>query len=417
MARTDAIVLGAGIVGVSAALHLKARGLSVALVDRQAPGEGTSFGNAGSIEVSALLPVSLPRDPLTLLRHALKLAPQSNYRLAALPSYFRWLLAYFAASTPERQQAIGRDLRPLMAAARAEHHALAKSAGAMGLLSATGWLKVYRNEADLAATATERAMADELGVAYTLLNEAGVRKLEPALKPGLAGGVHWTDSDNVSDPGGLVKAYAALFEQQGGLMLKGDARSLRQSGGRWRVETAEGPVDAEVAVVALGPWSLDLLKPLNIPAPLPMAVKRGYHVHFEPKPGLTLSRGIVDRTGGFALQWTRGGIRATTGIEFARREDPRTDIQVRRVIANVRKLVPLEEVKQAEPWLGFRPAFADSKPVIGPAPGLPGLFLDFGHSHWGLTLGPASGRLIADMVTGATPFVDPAPYAPTRFAA
>lgn len=416
MARTDAIVLGAGIVGVSAALHLRARGLSVALVDRQAPGEATSFGNAGVIEGSALLPVSLPRDPLTLLRHALKLSPQSNYRVSALPGYASWLMAYFRASAPAAQAAIGRELRPLMALARAEHHALAKPARAMGLLSATGYLKLYHREADLAATATERALADELGVAYTVLDAAGARALEPALKGGLAAAVHWHDCDNVSDPGGLVKAYAALFEQQGGLSLRGDARSLRRSGARWRVETAEGPVDADVAVVALGPWSLDLLKPLALPAPLPMAVKRGYHVHFAAQPGVVLNRGVTDRAGGFALQWTKGGIRATTGVEFARRDDPPTDIQVRRVIANVRQLLPVGAVREAQPWLGFRPAFADSKPVIGPAPGQPGLFLDFGHSHWGLTLGPVSGRLLADLVTGATPFIDPAPFAPTRFA-
>ncbi len=416
MARTDAIVLGAGIVGTSAALHLRARGLSVALIDRQAPGEGTSFGNAGVIEGSALLPVSFPRNLGTLVAHALKLSAQSNYNLAALPALAPWLLAYFRASAPDMQASIGRDLRPLMALSRAEHHALAGPAGAMGLLTPTGWVKVYDRQADLDATALERRLADELGVAYTVLDPAGVKALEPALNPGLAGGVHWHDCDNVSDPGGLVKAYAALFESRGGLMLTGDARSLRRSGEAWRVETAEGPVDAKVVVVALGPWSLDVLKPLRLPAPVPLAVKRGYHVHFAPLPGKALSRAVVDRAGGFSLQWTKGGIRATTGIEFARREDPPTDIQVRRVIAHVRKRLPVGDVVATAPWLGCRPAFPDSKPMIGAAPGLPGVFLDFGHSHWGLTLGPISGRLLADLVTGATPFTDPAPFAPTRFA-
>lgn len=415
MARTDAIVLGAGIVGTSAALHLRARGLSVALIDRQAPGEGTSFGNAGVIEGSALLPVSFPRDPRTLIAHALKLSAQSNYRLSALPALAPWLGAYFRASSPAAQAAIAHDLRPLMALACAEHHGLAEAAGAMGLLRHTGWVKVYHRQADLDATALERRLADEMGVAYTVLDRAGVTALEPALAPGLVGGVHWHDCDNVSDPAGLVKAYAALFEARGGLLLKGDARSLRRSGAAWRVETAEGPVDAQVVIVALGPWSLDVLAPLQLPAPVPLAVKRGYHVHFAPLPGQTLSRAVVDRAGGFSLQWTKNGIRATTGVEFARRDDPRTDIQVRRVIANVRKLLPVGPLETTAPWLGFRPAFPDSKPMIGAAPGLPGLFLDFGHSHWGLTLGPVSGRLVADLVTGATPLTDPAPFSPIRF--
>ncbi len=415
MARTEAIVLGAGIVGVCAALHLQARGLAVALIDRQAAGEGTSFGNAGVIEGSALLPVSFPHDPGTLIRHALKLSAQSNYRLAALPALAPWLLAYYRASAPLMQAAIARDLRPLMAIARAEHHALAEPAGAMDLLTPTGWVKVYHAQADLDATALERALADELGVAYTVLDPAGLRGLEPALHPGLVGAVHWHDCDNVSDPAGLVKAYARLFTRRGGLMLTGDARSLRRSGEAWRVETAEGPVDAKIAVVALGPWSLDVLAPLRLPTPVPFAVKRGYHVHFAPQPGQEISRAIVDRAGGFSLQWTKAGIRATTGIEFARREDPATDLQVRRVIANVRKLLPVGPVAATHPWMGFRPAFPDSKPMVGPAPGFPGLFLDFGHSHWGLTLGPVTGRLLADLVTGTAPVTDPAPFAPTRF--
>ncbi|MGU3495314.1 NAD(P)/FAD-dependent oxidoreductase [Xanthobacteraceae bacterium A53D] len=417
MARTDAIVLGAGIVGVCAALHLRARGLSVALVDRQAPGEGTSFGNAGIIDGSALLPTSLPRDPRILLRHALKLSPQSNYSLPALPSLAGWIWAYFRASAPDQQAAIGRDLRPLLALARAEHHELAAAAGATDLLKGTGWLKVYHTQADLDGTAGERALADETGVAYTVLDAKGTQALEPALKPGLAGAVLWHDCDNVNDPGRLVKAYAGLFEQRGGLMLRGDARSLRRTGSRWRVETAEGPVDADICVVALGPWSLDVLKPLKLPAPLPMGIKRGYHIYFEPQDEVKLSRAVADRAGGFSLQWSPAGIRATSGIEFARRDEPPMDRLARSVIANARKLVPVDKVRQAEPWMGFRPAFADSKPVIGAAPGLPGLYLDFGHSHWGLTLGPVSGRLLADMVTGTPPVVDPAAFAPTRFAA
>ena len=80
-----------------------------------------------------------------------------------------------------------------------------------------------------------------------------------------------------------------------------------------------------------------------------------------------------------------------------------------------RALFPLGEGIEAQPWMGSRPCFADSRPVIGRAPGQPGLWLDYGHAHWGLTLGPVSGRLIAEMMTGAAPFCDPAPYSAERF--
>lgn len=413
MARTDVVVLGAGMVGVSVALHLRARGLSVALVDHGSPGEGTSFGNAGVIEGSALLPVGFPRDILVLARHALKLSSESNYQLTSLPGLAPWLWSYFKASSPKGLEATARDLRPLLDRARAEHHEIAGPAGAMGLLTPTGWVKLYRSARAFEKTATERALADDLGVAYSVLDTKGAQALEPQLKPCFGAAIHWHDCDNCSDPGGLVKAYAALFEQRGGLLLKGDARSLRKNGAAWRVDAAAGPVDAAEVVVALGPWSLDVLKPLGLP--LPLAPKRGYHVHFAPGEGLHLGRALVDVETGYALQNTRYGIRLTTGVEFASLNAPPSPVQVTRDIPRARELLPLGAVVSSEPWLGRRPAFPDSKPVIGPAPGLGGVHLAFGHGHWGLTLGPVTGRLLAEMMTGAAPFTDPGPFAPTRF--
>lgn len=413
MARCDVLVLGAGIVGVSVALHLQARGRAVTLMDRGAPGEGTSFGNAGVIEGSALLPVGFPQDVSTLARHALKLSAESNYHMLALPGLAGWLLRYWRNSTPAGLEATARDLRPLMNRARAEHHALAEPAGAMGLLTPSGWMKLYRTRSGYDATARERALADELGVAYSALDTEGALALEPYLRPTFRQAIHWHDCDNCSDPGGLVKAYAALFESRGGLRVEGDARSLRRNGALWRVETAEGPVDGAEVVVTLGPWSLDVMKPLGIDVPL--VSKRGYHVHLAPEGGMSLGRALVDVAGGYALQNTRYGIRLTTGVELAGRDDPPTPVQIARDIPMARQLLPLGAVREAEPWLGRRPAFPDSKPVLGPVPGQPGLNVAFGHGHWGLTLGPVTGHLLAQMMTGETPFTDPAPYSVKRF--
>jgi len=413
MARCDVLVLGAGIVGVSVALHLRARGLSVVLMDRGQPGDGTSFGNAGVIEGSALLPVAFPQDIPTLLRHALKLSAESNYHLSALPALAPWLLRYWRNSSPAGLEATARDLRPLLDISRAEHHALAEPAGAMGLLTPTGWVKLYRTDAGFKATERERALADELGVAYDVLSPEEMVKLEPFLRPVFKKAIHWLDCDNVSDPGGLVKSYAALFLQRGGLLVQGDARSLRKTATGWRVETAEGPVDSEETVVTLGPWSLDVLKPLGLP--LPLASKRGYHVHLAPEGGMTLGRALVDVAGGYAIQNTRYGIRITTGVELAGRDDPPTPVQIAKDIPAARELLPLGAVRETEPWLGRRPAFPDSKPVIGPAPGIGGLHLAFGHGHLGLTLGPVTGRLVGEMMTGEVPFTDPAPFSPKRF--
>ncbi|TCT03455.1 NAD(P)/FAD-dependent oxidoreductase [Aquabacter spiritensis] len=413
MVRVDVLVLGAGMVGVSSALHLQQAGLSVALVDRRDPGEETSFGNAGVIEGSALFPVAFPRDLMMIARHALKLSPQSNYRLGALPGMLPWLLAYYRTSHTCALAGIARDLRPLFARARADHHALADAAGARGLLSPTGWVKLYHSEPDYAAGEPERDLAQALDVTYEELDPAGVRRLEPHLRPAFLRATFWPDCDNCSDPGGLVKAYAAAFAHAGGSLFKGDARGLARQGGRWRLETPEGTIEADRAVLCLGPWSMDVFATFGLR--LPFAVKRGYHIHFAREPGVSLSRAIVDRAGGFSLQSTRLGIRATTGVEFARRDDPPDLRQSRLVQPGARRLLPLGAVRDEAPWLGRRPAFPDSKPVIDAVAGHPGLFANFGHSHWGFTLGPVTGLLLTQMMTGATPFTDPAPYRAARF--
>jgi D-amino-acid dehydrogenase len=414
VARTDAIVLGAGIVGTSVALHLVKRGLSVALVDRGGPGEETSYGNTGVIGGAGVLPTAFPHGLRRLLRIALKQSAEANYYLGFLPKVAPWLIAYRAASTMRRQIEIARLWRPLMARAVAEHEALMAESGAERYLRRDGFLTIYRGDRSFAGARAQLDLCNELGVSWKVLDRDGTRALEPSLNPVFRHGVHWTDVATVSNPLAVTRAYAARFATLGGIVLKGDARSLHRTGGRWTIDTAEGAVDAAQAVVALGPWAPDVLEPLGIS--LPLAVKRGYHLHFRPQGNAGLKRPIVDADIGYALAPMEQGHRLTTGAEFAPRDAPPTPVQLDRLMPEAKNLFPLGEPVEKEPWLGRRPCFADSRPVIDRAPGQPGLWLCYGHGHMGLTLGPASGRLIAEMMTGATPVVDPTPYAVSRFA-
>jgi D-lysine oxidase len=415
MARTDVIVLGAGIVGTSAALHLAKRGLAVALVDRRAPGEETSYGNTGIIEGNTLFAHAFPKGLSALLRIALKQAPEANYHLADLPGLAPWLLAYRRNTRGDRAMDFAKAMRPLYARAVAEHEALMAESGASRYLRKDGWLKLYRSEASYAATARERAYADELGLAYRPLSTEEARRLEPSLFPVFSRAVHWPEAASLSNPLAVTKAYAAQFGKLGGVILKGDARTLHRSGNVWRVDTDEGPVDAKDAVIALGPWAPDILGPLGIE--LPLKFKRGYHRHYRSRGNAGLTRPIVDTDYGYCIAPMEQGIRLTTGAEFADRDAEPTPVQFERLLPAAHELYPLGDGIEDKPWMGSRPCFADSRPVIGPAPGQPGLWLDYGHAHWGLTLGPVSGRLLAEMITGTTPFCDPKPYSAERFAA
>jgi D-amino-acid dehydrogenase len=413
MARVDAIVLGAGIVGTSIGLHLAKRGLAVALVDRRAPGEETSYGNAGVIEGNTLFPPVFPSDLWALLRVALKRAPEANYHLMFLPQVAPWLIAFRVASHPQRLLETAHLMRPLFARAVAEHEALLAEAGASRYLRKQGWLKLYRGERAFEALAGERALAQEFGIAYRALDTEAARELEPSLAPVFRHAVHWQGVASLSNPLAVTQAYAARVSALGGVVVRADARSLHRADGRWRVDTAEGPLEAPEAVAALGPFAPDVLAPLGVR--LPLGIKRGYHRHYRPAGNATLGRPVVDTAIGYCLAPMEQGIRLTTGAEFAARDAPPTPVQLDRLLPAAQGLFPLGEPVETSPWMGSRPCFPDSRPVIGRAPGRDGLWLAYGHAHWGLTLGPVTGRLLAEMMTGATPFCDPAPYTAERF--
>jgi D-amino-acid dehydrogenase len=428
VSRTDVIVLGAGIVGASIGVHLAKRGLSVVLVDRGDVGEATSYGNAGVIEGNTIFPPAFPSDWKTLLAIALKRSPLANYHLSFLPTIAPWLLAFRAASQPDRLIETSRLMRPLFARAVAEHDALAAEAGAERYFRRTGWLKLYRSDTSFTALKTELDLAQQLGIANVPLDVAAARSLEPSLAPVFRHAVHWTGAVSVSNPLAVTRAYAARFAALGGLTFHGDARTLHRVHPHWRVDTDVGPLDAGEVVIALGPWLMDVLAPLGIA--LPFAVKRGYHRHFRPQGNAGLSRPVLDADSGYLITPMEQGIRLTTGVEFASRDAKPTPVQFERLMPAARELFPLGEAVEAQPfdgktfggktfggktWLGARPCFPDSRPVISRAPGQSGLWLACGHAHWGLTLGPATGRLIAEMMTGATPFCDPASYAAERF--
>ena len=416
MARTDAIVLGAGIVGTSIALHLAKRGLSVALVDRRGPGEETSYGNAGVIEGNTLFPHPFPRDFGALLRVALKQAPEANYHLSFLPQIAPWLLAYRANSSPERRLEFAKLMRPLFAA-RGRRARGADDGGGRDALSAQGRLaQALSQRGGVCATPRANAMwrrSSASSIACSIRDAA--RALEPSLSPVFHRAVHWPDAASVINPLAVTRAYAARFKALGGFMLTGDARSLRRDGGRWRVDAEEGPVDTANVVVALGPWAPDVLEPLGIR--LPLAVKRGYHRHFRPQgnAGLTPPGG---RCRGRLLPGADGAGHPAHHRRGIRRRATRRRRRCSSTGCCRRRRGCFRWARRSRrtPWMGSRPCFADSRPVIGRAPGQDGLWLAYGHAHWGLTLGPVTGRLVAEMMTGETPFCDPAPYRAERFA-
>ena len=414
MKRFDVVVLGAGIVGICVALHLQKRARSVALVDRRGPAEETSFGNAGLIQREGVYPYGFPHDFGALLRYGLNRTIDAHYHPSALPRLVPFLWQYWRHSRPARHAQVARRYAKLIEHCVVEHEALAAEADAGGFIRRVGWMRLFRTarERDTRFAEAER-WRREFGINHRALDARALQEMEPHLAPVLVGALHWTDPISVDDPHGLALAYLRRFESLGGVFLQGNAASLEQDASRWRMRTASGPLEAASAVVALGPWADVLTRALGYDFPL--AVKRGYHMHYRAAGEARLNHPVLDTERGYFLGPLRRGIRLTTGAEFALRDAKRTPVQLARAEPIARELFPLAERLDAEPWMGSRPCTPDMLPVIGRAPRHPSLWFAFGHAHHGLTLGPVTGRLLAEMMTGETPFVDPAPYAAERF--
>jgi D-amino-acid dehydrogenase len=409
----DVIVLGAGIVGVSSALHLQDRGRRVALVDRRGPGEETSFGNAGLIERSSVVPYGFPRDLGTLLRYMRNQSTDLYWDYKALPSFATWLARFWWASSPERLEAAARDMLPLIRESVVEHDVLIERAGLEQLVHDGGWIEAFRTRTEFERqAAAAEVTASQYGLRVAPFDAELLLAREPGLSAGFCGALHWQDPKSISNPGALTKGYARLFKNGGGTLLLGEATTVRLEGDAWTVQTSQGRISAQEVVVALGPWSDKVFAPLGYR--IPLRAKRGYHMHYAPTKAM-LSVPLVDTEKGYVVAPMEGRLRLTTGVEIARREAAPTGIQLARAESIARPVFGLGRRLDDAPWLGLRPCTPDMRPVIGQAPRHRGLWFAFGHNHHGLTLGPVTGRLLAEMMTGAEPFADPFPFRPERF--
>jgi D-amino-acid dehydrogenase len=407
----DVVVLGAGIVGVSAGVAARQRGLSVILVDRREPGSETSYGNAGILSSGSILPLNKPSlwsalpTYLTNRNAALRWDPAWTIR------NLDWVVRFLANAAPSRVRPRAAALHGLIGASLKLHREWIVKADAVHRIRETGWLKAWRSDAVIAAKA-EQAFLAEYGIESRILDRQAMSALEPSILPVYKVGLLHTQTASVDSPGAVVKAYALMFARSGGGIRQSGIRAIIPDGEGWRVVLADGAISARHVVVALGPWSPDLLWPLGYRVPL--AFERGYHREFKPNPARPLQRPIHDAEGSFLMTPMEQGIRVTSGVELTARDAPSSFAQLDQVVPLARGVVEFGDAV-GEPWRGARPTLPDSLPMIGPAPRHPGLWLAFGNQHIGFTTGPATGAAIAAMIGGARPGFDVSTFAPSRY--
>jgi D-amino-acid dehydrogenase len=410
-AEVDVVVLGAGIVGVSTAYAARQRGMSVVLVDRREPGSETSYGNAGIISSGSIAPLNNPSLWKALPKYLTNRHPALRWNPLWAARNAGWVARFLADSASSRLRPRAAALHGLIGASLKLHREWIVTAGAGRRIRETGWLKAWRGDA-VAAAKLEQALLTEFGIASELLDRQDISAIEPDIVPVYKVGLLHSQTASVDSPGEVVKAYARMFAGAGGGIRHSDIKSIVPDGERWRVVLADGEIVARHVVVALGPWSADLLRALGYRVPL--AFERGYHREFKPNPTRKLLRPIHDADGSFLMTPMEQGVRVTSGVELTDRDAPSSFAQIDQVVPLAREVAEFGDAV-GDTWRGSRPTLPDSLPMIGAAPRHAGLWLAFGNQHIGFTTGPATGAAIAAMIAGAPPPYDVTPFAPGRY--
>lgn len=407
-------VVGAGIVGVAAALSVLRDGRDVVLIDRHGPGEGASFGNAGVLARSAVNPVPMPG--LAARIPGMLASPSSPLfmRWRRLPGALPWLLRYLSHAKAPIAERTAALLAGLIGDSVEDHRRLAARSPAQRYIVPSDYFYIYRTAHERGGDARILSLKAANGFRFEMLDEPGLRAALPMVGDAHSAGVRFPDHGYITDPGAYVKALAGTFASEGGRVLRASAEAILTDGGRTTgVATSVGPVEAATVVVACGAWSASLLAPLGLGVPLES--ERGYHVEFV-EPSIHLPAPVMIAEGACVATPMAGRLRVAGLLEIGGLEAGPSAAPIRLLERLAHRAFPGLTCRETRSWLGHRPATVDSLPVIGALPRHPDVLAAFGHHHVGLTGGPRTGRIVADLIAGRRPNVDLAPFAPGRFA-
>lgn len=407
-------VLGAGVVGLCCAVSLQREGYPVTLIDRMDPGTGTSFGNAGLIQIDAVVPIATPGILRIVPRMLLDPSGPLVVRWRYLHKIAPWLIQFVRAARPDSVERISVALASLLDRSNDAWLDLIKAASAQDIWRQSGELHVYRRKEAWDAAQSTHELRRRRGSLLEDLTVEEMRQLEPALSPDLYRGVFTPNANSITHPLHLSEKLFELFRRNGGEFIRENVLRVEtgEDGEPSRLTTDAGSHDVEALVIAAGAFS----KPFTRAAgkSVPLDTERGYHL-WLPDPGVEMRRPIVVGDHRFGIVPMTGGLRLVGTAEFAGLDLPpywkRADI----LGELAAPFVPGLNLDGAERWMGYRPSLPDSLPVIGRAPGRKDTYLAFGHGHLGLTMGAVTGRLIADLAAGRTPAIDLAPFRAERF--
>ncbi len=405
-------VIGAGIVGVSTAIWLRRAGADVTLIDRAAPGTGTSHGNAGILAACAMVPVTSPG----LVRKAPGMLMDSDFplfmRWGHLPRLLPWLRKYLGNANDSDTRRIATRLIPITSDSVEQHKSLCTDLGLSDWVTDSDYCFAYRSRANFDAESYTWELRRDAGFTPELIEGKAVHEYEPNLSPDITCIACMQNHGFIRDPGGYVAALAQAFLGMEGRIHTAEVKDFDLTDGAvTAVQTTAGNVPCDDVVLATGVWSKPLMKKLGLNVPLES--ERGYHIVFENASGGP-TRPMMIASGKFVATPMVQGLRCAGVVEFGGLERGPSKGPLALLRRQAAAAFPHLKATREIEWLGHRPAPSDSLPLIGEV-GQSRVFTAFGHHHIGLTGGPKTGRLVAGLITGQPTNLDMTTYHPQRF--
>jgi glycine/D-amino acid oxidase-like deaminating enzyme len=415
--KKKVVVIGAGMVGMATASYLQRDGHDVAVIDPQPPGQGASFGNAGCFNPSSVVPVATPDTWKNIPKYLSDPLGPLRIRWSYLPALAPWLIRLVRAGTPQRIEAQARALKTLLAPCLDALLPLARDAGAEHLVARSGILIAYRSQKSWDADAAAWDIRRRNGTHWEELDTDELRQFDPNLSRDFTRGKLVPGNGHCLDPGGLVAALAEAAQANGATFLRRRATGFSFDGATLRaVQTPEGEVAADTAVIATGAHSKPLAAMLGDKVPL--ETERGYHAMLRA-PEIMPRVPTTDSEGKFVATPMADGVRFAGTVELAGLDAEPDWRRARILLQQASNLYPGLARTYPEDrytvWMGHRPSLPDSLPVLGPSSRSRDVLYAFGHGHVGMTGGPYTGKVIADLVAGRSAPIDLSPFRAGRF--
>ncbi|OCP18376.1 MULTISPECIES: FAD-binding oxidoreductase [unclassified Ensifer] len=412
-AQPDVIVIGAGVVGLSAAIAAQARGFSVTVLDREGPAAGASAGNAGAFAFTDILPLASPgilkKAPKWLLDPLGPLSVPPAYALQIAP----WMFRFWRACSPKRVAHSTAAQTAMMDLSKVELEPFLAATGTLPMLRKEGNLQVYESNAELKASLPGWKARAEHGIAFQHLDAAAMAEIQPGLAPRFTHGTFTPGWYSIADPKLYTLALAEHFRARGGVIERAEVTALAPVDGGVEIRTTSGNTRrAAQVVLAAGAFSHRIAKSLG--ESIPLETERGYNTTL-PADAFDLRTQVTFGGHGFVVTRLSTGIRVGGAVELGGLTLPPNYRRSEAMLQKARAFLPGLKPEGGVQWMGFRPSLPDSLPAIGQARATPRVIYAFGHGHLGLTQSAGTARLVADLLTSQAPTIDIAPFSPQRF--